>query len=89
MFGFTPDVPGTIARMWNPFTRKELADRAELYRRTHEVWLTQAFRSGRAHPRIPKREARLGGFDPILRTAGGKLWAKQWWSDTLNSRSTD
>lgn len=75
--------------MWNPFARKHLADRAEHFRRTHEIWLTHAFRTGKPHPRIPKREARLGGFDPILRSAGGKLWARQWWNDTFNNRSSD
>ena len=30
-----------------------------------------------------------GGFDPILRTAGGRLWARQWWNDTFKDRSSD
>lgn len=75
--------------MWNPFARKNIVDRGEVYRRTHEVWLNHALRTGKPHPRIPKREAHLGGFDPILRTAGGKLWARQWWNDTFKDRSTD
>lgn len=75
--------------MWNPFAKRSLRDRGEQYRRAHEIWLTHAFRTGAPHPRIPKREASRGGFDPILRTAGGKLWARQWWSETFNDRSRD
>lgn len=75
--------------MWNPLAKKKIRDRAQMYRLTHEIWLTHAFRTGRDHPRIPKREANKGGFDPILRTAGGRLWAKQWWNDTFKDRSSD
>lgn len=75
--------------MWNPLARKTAADRGEMYRRTHEIWLDHAFRTGLPHPRIPRREARLGGFDPILRSAGGRLWASRWWNDTFRDRSSD
>ncbi len=75
--------------MWNPLARKTIRDRGAMYRRAHEVWLTHAFKTGRSHPRIPKRQADLGGFDPILKTAGGKLWAKKWWNDAFKDRSAD
>ncbi|GAB5497143.1 MAG: hypothetical protein Phyf2KO_22230 [Phycisphaerales bacterium] len=75
--------------LFNPFTRKSIVDRGRLARRTHEVWLTNALSTGKPHPRIPKREARKGGFDQIMRTPGGRIWARQWWAEAFSSKKYD
>lgn len=62
---------------------------SELARRAHEAWLDRAIRTGRPHPNIPKREVRLGGFDGLMRTPGGRLWAQRWWADRLGPRHPD
>ncbi|HED53524.1 MAG TPA: hypothetical protein ENJ00_04915 [Phycisphaerales bacterium] len=75
--------------MWNPFRGRRFADRARLARRTHELWLDRALRTGRPHPRIPKREVRLGGFDELMKTAGGRMWADAWWKSAFDSVESD
>ncbi|MEO1716499.1 MAG: hypothetical protein AAFR76_05250 [Planctomycetota bacterium] len=69
-------------QFWN---RSDKLSPSERVRRMHEAWLDRAIRTGRQHPGIPKREVRLGGFEPLMRTPGGKLWAKAWWDDALSS----
>lgn len=70
-----------MLRFWNRNNRHLHAERV---RRMHEAWLDRAVRQGRAHPSIPKREVRLGGFESLMRTPGGRIWAKHWWDDALS-----
>lgn len=59
-----------------------MADRGRAMRREHEIWLTYALTGQLPRvPRIPVRESRLGGFSAMIRTAGGRFWALNWWAD--------
>ena len=75
--------------MWNPLSKLTFKDHGRIARRTHERWLTKALRTGKPNYRIPTRETRLGGFDPLMRTPGGRLWADKWWADAFNSPDSD
>jgi hypothetical protein len=70
-------------------SRRSRLSAAERFRLVHEVWLDRALRTGRAHPGIPKREVRLGGFETLMRSPGGRIWARRWWDQVLNSREAD
>jgi len=75
--------------MRNPFANMTILDHGRRARKAHERWLTKALRSGHPTTRIPMRETRLGGFDHIMRTPGGQLWAEKWWADTFRSQDSD
>jgi hypothetical protein len=73
--------------MFQFFSRDRLSP-SEKARRMHEAWLDRALRTGRPHPGIPKREVRLGGFESLMRTPGGRIWAKHWWDEALSKTDT-
>ncbi|MEM8757003.1 MAG: hypothetical protein AAGF47_04390 [Planctomycetota bacterium] len=73
--------------MWAFWSKAKRLDYAERARRAHEAWLDHAVRTGRGHPKIPKREVRLGGFSEQIRTPEGRAWAREWWNEALTGRS--
>jgi len=75
--------------MWNPMANMTMLDHGRLARKAHERWLTKALRTGRPSTRIPTRQTKLGGFDHILLTPGGREWADKWWADSFNSPDSD
>lgn len=65
------------------FSREDLPDKAALFRRAHERWLTRAMASPRAYPRIPLRRVADGGFAPLVSRPGGRERAERWWAMAL------
>jgi hypothetical protein len=75
--------------LWSPNDREWWLERGAAARRRHAAWLSAAIKSPRPLPRIPTRPISQGGFDPVLARPGGREWAAQWWTDTLESPELD
>lgn len=66
------------------FRRESLPDKAALFRRVHERWLTRAMASPARYPRIPVRRVADGGFAPLVSRPGGRELADRWWTIALD-----
>lgn len=74
---------------WSRPLREWWLERGAAARRRHEAWLATALRKPGRYPRIPVRPVVEGGFDPVLATPEGRVWAESWWGSTLESPDLD
>jgi hypothetical protein len=74
---------------WSRRLREWWLERGAAARRRHEAWLAVALRKPGKYPRIPVRPVADGGFDPVLATPEGRVWAESWWGSTLENPDLD
>jgi hypothetical protein len=74
---------------WDHLSLSNLAGHAEAMRRYHSEWLTRALRRPSRYPRIPTRPVEDGGFSAMTATPAGRVWADQWWAETLQRKELE
>lgn len=74
--------PAMLLHAWNHRRGMGVSTR-DAARRTHSLWLTRAFNTGREYPRIPVRAAAAGGYSRLMARPGGPALAERWWAQAL------